>query len=102
MRNFFTTIGIAVICLSAFSQNNVNNYYWYNGKKILLEQVDNKKFIIFDSYDTPIKLRESLDVENLIVDLFGDLNVQTGLIIKKASQINKKKWATINLPKHIN
>ncbi len=102
MRNFITTIGLAVICLSAFSQNDVNNYYWYKGKKILLEQVENKKFILFDSYETPRELTESLNVEDLIVDQFGDLNVQTGLNINKTSQVFKKKWATINIPKNKN
>lgn len=80
-----------------FSQN----YYWYNGEKIFLEKVENKKFIVFNSFENPLALTNALNIQNLAVKKFDNLKVETGLRLTKPLKNTKSKWAVIEVSKSI-
>ncbi len=68
------------------SQNN--SYYWYKSKKVALESLDTKKFIIFDL---------GSDTSDDILKTFSDNNIKVSNMCSKENMVIKNsKWAVVD------
>ncbi|MDD4438106.1 MAG: S8 family serine peptidase [Tissierellia bacterium] len=90
MKNLiFVLTTVILLSLEAKSQN----YYWYHNKKIFIEQVSNKRFILFESLNDTIRLKKSLDTINARIESFKKVNINVDL--HKSTPIGNKYWTIV-------
>lgn len=91
MKNKYGFLLLLVVIIvnsnKLFSSDN-DSYYWYKGKKIILEYLDTKKFIIFDfgPDDSTAVLKSLSDKHINVKDISSDF----------ASGSLRKKWAVVD------
>lgn len=92
MKKLLLLISFFLIYFTAIGQND---YYWYKGQKIVLEKIRNKKFIMFNSFESINELSNSLNISNLSVENFNKMNTYPSLNPYKSIKIEEGKWAVI-------
>lgn len=72
-----------------------SNYYWYDGQKIFLEELNTKRFILFNPTENISNLKASLNIDNLNVEKSSKMNVFSSLAPYKKSEIENYNWAIL-------
>jgi len=86
MKRLYLVTLLMTISAILFSQNS--SYYWYKGKKIKLENIDTKKFLIFES--------ESEDSLN-VISLFSENDIKVrNMNPKYIGGTKSMKWTVVD------
>lgn len=89
MKRLYLVTLLITISAILFSQNS--SYYWYKGKKVTLESLDTKKFLIFES--------ESEDSLN-VISLFSENDIKVrNMNPKDVGGTKSMKWIIAGLPR---
>jgi hypothetical protein len=74
-----------------------DNYYWYKGKKIILNEVRGRAFILFDpGKDGNAAAMKLLDERGIVVNELDENLRNLCLISEKPSFADQKKWAILD------
>ncbi|MDD3721997.1 MAG: S8 family serine peptidase, partial [Lutibacter sp.] len=98
MKKIILAIVFVISSITMFAQNN---YYWYKGQKIFLEEIQTKKFIMFNSFENISALKSSLNIKDLSVEKYNNMNVYSSLNPQGDLKIKEYKWAVIKTPSPI-
>lgn len=72
------------------------DYYWYKGQKVYLEKLNTKKFVVFDTYNDSISLKEALHLNNSsIIKFEKNNNISSNLNEYETDIPRRINWAVI-------
>ena len=92
LRKFILLALLAYSCILCAQ----TDYYWYKGQKVYLKKLNTKKFVVFDTYDDSISLKEALYLENLKISKFEkNDNISSCLNVYKQGTTKEINWAVI-------
>ena len=93
-KNYFTII----LLLAYFFSPAQDNYYWYKGKKIPLQEISGKVYITYNSDVKKAELTGLWASNEIAIESFGKLNINSSLIATKSLD-SELDWAIIKYPK---
>lgn len=92
MKKIIVLFAIILISIGLYAQND---YYWYKGQKVILEKLPTKMFLLFDSFEDSVSLKNNLKIGGVKVVKFNITHDYSSLETHKSHPIKENRWAVI-------
>ncbi|MBW8051285.1 MAG: S8 family serine peptidase [Cytophagales bacterium] len=92
MKKLLILFSLIIANMALLAQND---YYWYKNQKVFLEKIPTKKYLTLEDIEDSIVLKQKLNIPDLKVHKFNNINVFSSIKAYKGNVKSEKKWAIV-------